>query len=53
VLFRSLTAARTVEDIDCLTDTIALHLTNLTFDERQDILETLDLKDRMLKILEL
>lgn len=45
-----LTSARTVEDIDNLTDTIALHLTNLTFDERQDILETVDLKERMLKI---
>jgi len=45
-----LNSARTVEDIDNLTDTIALHLTNLTFDERQEILETTDLKERMLKI---
>jgi len=45
-----LISARTIEDMDCLTDTIALHLANLTFNERQDILETIDLKDRMLKI---
>ena len=45
-----LTSIRNVEDMDYLTDTIALHLPNLTFDERQEILETIDLKDRMIKI---
>jgi ATP-dependent Lon protease len=39
----------TKEDMDCLTDTIAIHL-NLSFDERQEILELNDLKSRMLKI---
>lgn len=45
-----LSSARTAEDMDYLTDTVALHLTNLSFDERQEILEVVDLKDRMLKI---
>ena len=37
------------EDIEYIVDTIAVHI-NLTFDERQDILETLDLKKRMFTI---
>ena len=45
-----LSSARTTQDMDYLIDTIVLHLTNLTFDERQEILETVDLKERMLKI---
>lgn len=37
------------EEIDYVVDTIAVHI-NLTFDERQNILETLDLKKRMFAI---
>lgn len=37
------------EDIDYVIDTIAVHI-NLTFDERQNILEILDLKKRMFAI---
>lgn len=44
-----LSAARTKDDMDCLTDTIAIHL-NLTFNERQDVLELYLLKERMLKV---
>src|SRR5581483_5455774 len=39
----------TTKEMDTITDTIAVHL-NLTFDERQQILETVDLKDRMVKL---
>jgi len=45
-----LLSARNIQDMDHLTDTIALHLTNLTFDERQEFLEIHDLKNRMFKI---
>lgn len=41
--------ARNAEDMDYITDTIAVHI-NLTFDERQLILEIVNLKERMLKI---
>jgi ATP-dependent Lon protease len=41
--------AATIDDMDCITDTIAIHL-NLTFEERQEILELIDLKERMLKV---
>ena len=41
---------RNVEDIDCITDTVAIHL-NLTFDERQKLIETPQLEDRMLKVI--
>jgi len=37
------------EDIDYLSDTIAVHI-NLSFNERQEVLETADLPSRMLKI---
>ena len=37
------------DDMDYITDTIAIHI-NLSFDDRQDILETVNLQDRMLKI---
>ncbi len=37
------------EDIDYIVDTIAVHL-NLSFDERQNILETINLKKRMFAI---
>lgn len=40
---------RTVADIDALTDTIAIHL-NLSFDERQALLEIERLEDRMFKV---
>lgn len=40
---------RTAQDMDCMADTIAVHL-NLSFDERQQVLETLDLTERMFKI---
>ncbi len=40
---------KTSEDIDYIVDTIAVHL-NLSFDERQDILETVDLQKRMFTI---
>ncbi|HVX01356.1 MAG TPA: endopeptidase La [Candidatus Babeliaceae bacterium] len=37
------------EDMDCIADTLSVHL-NLSFDERQMLLETVDLKDRLLKL---
>ena len=42
-------SVKTVEDMDYITDTIAVQI-NLTFNARQDILETIDLQDRMLKV---
>lgn len=44
-----LAMAKNVEDIDALADTLAVHL-NLSFDERQEILETNDLKERLIKL---
>jgi len=41
---------QTADDMDHLTDTIAIHLTNLSMNERQQILETADLNERMLKV---
>ncbi len=41
---------KTPEDMDNIADTLAVNI-NLSFDERQEILETPDLKDRMLKLL--
>lgn len=41
--------AKTVDDYDYITDTIAVHI-NLSLEERQSILETLDLVERMLKV---
>lgn len=41
--------AKNVEDMDYITDTIAIHI-NLSFADRQNILETVDLQERMLKI---
>ena len=40
---------KTVEDMDTIADTLAVHL-NLSFYERQDILETVDLKERLNKL---
>jgi ATP-dependent Lon protease len=36
-------------DIDYITDTVAVHL-DLTFDERQQVLETIDLHERLIKV---
>lgn len=44
-----LNSARTVEEIDMLADTLAVHI-NLTFDERQEILETTNLVERLVKL---
>lgn len=40
---------KTPKDMDYISDTIAVHI-NLTFDERQEVLEIVDLKKRMLKL---
>lgn len=42
-------ATKNVIDIDYMADTVAVHL-DLTFDERQDILETVDIHERLNKI---
>ena len=42
--------AKTIEDIDYMVDTIAVHIDNLTLENRQEILELPDLKLRMLKL---
>ncbi|CDK30324.1 endopeptidase La [Candidatus Babela massiliensis] len=39
----------TPEDMDIVSDTLAIHL-NLTFDERQQLLELYDLKERIIKL---
>lgn len=39
-----------IQEIEDATDTIALHVTTLTFHERQELLETQDLKERMLRL---
>ena len=44
-----MTMARTSEDKDSITDTIAVHA-NLTFEDRQKILETIDLNRRMVAV---
>lgn len=44
-----ITPIKTVEDMDYSTDTIAVH-SNLSFNDRQAILETPDLKERMLAV---
>ena len=40
---------KNADDMDYITDTIAIHI-NLTFQDRQNILETVNLQERMLKI---
>lgn len=45
-----LSVVKDVEDMDCLTDTIAVHLANLSLNERQEILELDNLETRMLKV---
>ena len=44
-----LSLGKSIEDIDYVVDTTAVHL-NLSFEDRQEILEMLDLKKRLLKI---
>lgn len=44
-----LSMAKTVEDMDIIADTLAMNL-NLSFDERQQLLEVVDLKERILKL---
>ena len=44
-----LNLGKSLEDIDYIVDTTAVHL-NLSFEERQNILELLDLKKRLVKI---
>jgi ATP-dependent Lon protease len=44
-----MTAVKSPEDMDNIADTLAVHL-NLTFEERQEILEIADLKDRVAKL---
>lgn len=44
-----MTIAKTVEDMDAIADTLAVHI-NLSFDERQGLLETPDLKERLIKL---
>lgn len=41
---------KSIEDIDQIADTIAVQIKNITFDDRQRILETVDLKERMLML---
>ncbi len=41
--------AKTGEDMDYIADTLSVHV-NLSFDERQSLLEAADLKDRLLKL---
>lgn len=45
-----LTTAHTPQDFDTMADILAVHI-NLSFDERQTILETLDLNERLLKLI--
>ncbi|HSW73834.1 MAG TPA: endopeptidase La [Candidatus Limnocylindria bacterium] len=40
--------ARTAQNMDYLVDTIAVHISNISFDDRQKFLETFDLKSRMM-----
>ncbi len=40
---------KSVQDMDIVSDTLAVHL-NLTFDERQELLELADLKERLIKL---
>jgi ATP-dependent Lon protease len=44
-----LNLAKSVEDMDAIADTLGVHL-NLSFNERQALLETPDLKERLIKL---
>jgi ATP-dependent Lon protease len=41
---------KTTQDMDFITDTMVVHINNLSFESRQKILETPDLKERMLMV---
>lgn len=43
-------SVKTVQDMDYAADTIAVHITNLSLIERQELLELADIKGRMLKL---
>jgi ATP-dependent Lon protease len=45
-----ITQVKTVQDMDYMTDTIAVHIDNLSLENRQELLELVDLQSRMLKI---
>jgi ATP-dependent Lon protease len=45
-----ITQVKTVQDMDYMTDTIAVHIDNLSLENRQELLELVDLKPRMLKL---
>ncbi len=45
-----ITSIKSTRDIDYITDTIAVHVNNLSLEDRQTILELPDLKDRMLRL---
>lgn len=42
-------SAKSIEDMDIIADTLAVHV-NLTFEERQELLELANLQDRMIKL---
>lgn len=44
------TMVKTSEDMDAIADTIGVHISNLTFENRQELLETPDLVDRMFRL---
>lgn len=44
------TMVKTADDMDYVTDTIAIHVSNLSLEERQTVLEANNLKDRMLQL---
>ncbi|HZW61230.1 MAG TPA: endopeptidase La [Candidatus Babeliales bacterium] len=41
---------KTIPDLDYMVDTIAVHINNLAFDDRQKLLETVNLQERMLEL---
>lgn len=41
---------KTVQDIDFMTDTLAIHIENLSLENRQELLQLADLKERILKL---
>ena len=41
---------KTIQDMDCMADTIAVHIDNLSLENRQAVLELPDLKARLLKL---
>lgn len=45
-----ITNVKTIQDMDFMTDTIAVHIDNLSLEDRQAIVELPDLKPRMLKL---